>query len=397
MANQFRYLIVGGGVAGASAVEGIRLHDGDGLIALISKEDSLPYHRPDLSKGLWLGKATLSSLPLHDLAYYRSLGVHLFLDTTIIEINRRKKQVSDQAGNRYGYDKLLLATGGSPRILSFGQENMHYYRTIEDYRYVREAVRAHDEIVVLGGGFIGAELAASLSANNIQVTLVFPDPHLLPKILPAELAAFVTKYYRSKGVRIVAGDVPVAVKREESAVAVTTKSGKRVTGGAVIGAIGINLHTEMAKHAGLKVENGIAVNSLLQTSDPDIFAAGDVAHFPSTTLQKEIRIEHWDNAKAQGKRAGENMTGANLPYEYLPFFWSDLFDLGFEAVGDIDSRLTTYADWKKQFREGVVYYLDGGRVTGVLLWNVWERVDAARELVRSRKTFRSPEALKGSL
>jgi 3-phenylpropionate/trans-cinnamate dioxygenase ferredoxin reductase subunit len=397
MANQFRYIIVGGGAAGASAIEGIRLHDRDGLIALISKENVVPYYRPALSKGLWLGKSTLASIPLYDEAHYRSLGVHLLLDTTILEFNPRGKQITDKAGGHYTYDKLLLATGGSPRVLSFGQETVHYYRTLEDYRFLRDAVDVYEEVAILGGGFIGAELAAALAANNKKVTLVFPEQHLLPKVLPSDVAAFVTEYYSTKGVNVVAGDVPVAVRRERGVITVVTKSGRKLEAGVVIGAIGINLHTEMARHAGLKIENGIAVNSYLQTSDPNIFAAGDVAHFPSAPLQKTMRIEHWNNAEAQGKRAGENMAGGNTPYEYLPFFWSDLFDLGFEAVGDIDSRLMTFADWKEKFREGVVYYLNAGRVAGVLLWNVWDRVDAARELIAGRKTFRTLQALKGRL
>ena len=370
MANQFRYVIVGGGAAGAAAIEGIRLHDASGLIALISREQTPPYDRPSLSKGLWLGKTTLSTIFLHDEAYYKSRGGHLFLDTSIVEINPRKKQITDKDGAHYTYDKLLLATGGSPRTLSFGQEVVQYYRTLADYLTLKEAVETHDEVAILGGGFIGAELAAALVANGKKVTLVFPEQHLLPKVLSSDLAAFVTGYYREKGVSILSGDVPVAAQRAAGAVRVVTKSGTTLEAEVVVGAIGLNLHTEIAKRAGLRVENGITVNSNLQTSDPNIYAAGDIAHFPSKALQKETRIEHWDNAGAQGRLAGENMAGANKQYDYLPYFWSDLFDLAFEAVGDIDSRLKTFADWKEQFRKGVVYYLDAGRVTGVLLWNV---------------------------
>jgi len=189
----------------------------------------------------------------------------------------------------------------------------------------------------------------------------------------------------------------VKIDRAGGVVMVTTKSGKKYEGEAVVGAIGLNLHTEMARRSGLKVDMGVVVNSYLQSSDPNIYAAGDIALFPSKALDKNIRLEHWNNAETQGKLAGENMAGANVPYENVPYFWSDLFDLGFEAIGELDARLQTYADWKKQFREGVVYYLDKGRVVGVLLWNVWEKVEAARELIVRRKSFPHPEALKGRI
>jgi NADPH-dependent 2,4-dienoyl-CoA reductase/sulfur reductase-like enzyme len=147
----------------------------------------------------------------------------------------------------------------------------------------------------------------------------------------------------------------------------------------------------------VRVENGIAVNPFLQTSVPNIFAAGDVAFFPSKSLEKSIRIEHWNNAQSQGKHAGQNMAGANRPFDYLPYFYSDLFDLGFEAIGDLDSRSTTYADWREEFREGIVYYLDDGIVKGVLLWNVWGKVDNARALIDRKKQYRRTEDLKGKL
>jgi 3-phenylpropionate/trans-cinnamate dioxygenase ferredoxin reductase subunit len=145
------------------------------------------------------------------------------------------------------------------------------------------------------------------------------------------------------------------------------------------------------------VGDGIIVNEFLQTSDPSIYAAGDVAFFPSAALEKKVRIEHWDNARAQGVLAGENMAGAAKRFEYLPYFYSDLFDLGFEAVGDLDSRFNTFAEWREPFREGVIHYFDQGRVRGVLLWNVWEKVDAARALIRENIFYSNPHSVRGKL
>jgi len=397
MPRQFKYIIVGGGLAGASAVEGIRARDGSGSIVLFGKESRLPYHRPPLSKGLWLGKAQLSELPVHDDEFYKSHSVHLLLTTEIAEINPKQKHVADKTGARYNYDKLLIATGGAPRTLSFGERAVQYFRTADDYLSVRETAERSDEVIFIGGGFIGAELAAALSINKKKVTMIFPEQYLLQKIFPADLAEFVTDYFRKKGVTVLSGDIPTNAERSGGKSTVTTKSGKKISGDLTIGAIGLNLHTEMMKRAGLAIENGVKVNSFLQTSDPNIYAAGDVAFFPSRSLDKSLRIEHWDNARAQGEHAGGNMAGAEKPYEYLPYFWSDLFDFGFEAVGELDSGMKTFADWKKQFREGVVYYLDAGRIKGVLLWNVWEKVDAARGLIDQRKTYRRDEELKRRL
>ncbi|MEK9138823.1 MAG: FAD/NAD(P)-binding oxidoreductase, partial [Bacteroidota bacterium] len=240
-------------------------------------------------------------------------------------------------------------------------------------------------------------LAAALSVIGKQVTMIFPDRWVLQKVLPADLAEYVTRYYRDKGVTVISEDVPTNAVRSDGKTKVTTRSGKTITTDMTIAVIGLNLHLEMAKHAGLKVENGIVVNSLLQTSVSSVFAAGDVANFPAASLDKLIRIEHWNNAQAQGKHVGGNMAGASKPFDYLPYFYSDLFDLGFEAIGDLDSRLATYADWRVKFREGVVYYLDGGLVKGVLLWNVWGKVDEARELIDRKRYYKSSAELKGIL
>ena len=397
MAHQYKYIIVGGGLAGASAVEGIRSRDESGSIALFAKESRLPYDRPPLSKGLWSGKTTFDQLSVYPESFYSSRNVHVVLGCEVTEVDTRKNQIVDNAGHRYTYDKLLIATGGSPRRLSFGEGAIHYFRTADDYLELREETTLHDSFAVIGGGFIGGELTAALVSAGKKVTMLFPDKFILQKVLPADLARFVTEYYRSKGVTIMDGDVPTDAARAGGVITLKTREGKKVTADVALAAIGLNLHLEIAKRAGIKVENGIVVNALLQTSSPNVYAAGDVAFFPAKSLDKSIRIEHWNNAQSQGKHAGENMAGAGRPFDYLPFFYSDLFDLGFEAVGDLDSRLVTYADWHEEYREGVVYYLDSGCVKGVLLWNVWDKVDDARKLIERKKHYQHLEHLKGML
>ena len=397
MVSEFKYVIVGGGLAGASAIEGIRERDRSGTVALFGKENRLPYDRPPLSKGLWLGKSKLEDLSVHDNTFYESHGVQLYLNTEIKEIDPSKHQVLDQEGNLYTYDKLLIATGGSPRRLPFGENVLRYFRTVEDYLWLKRETERAEEFILIGGGFIGSELAAALTMNKKKVTMIFPDQTILAKLLPANLSAFVTEYYLSKGVTIFSDEHVVSAERSNNRTKVITKSGRHLSADVAIAAIGLDLHLEMAKRAGLNVENGIAVNNLLQTSDRDVYAAGDVAYFPASSLDEKIRVEHWNNAQAQGKHAGENMAGANKAFEYLPYFYSDLFDLGFEAVGKLDSRMKMFADWKEKFREGVVYYLDDGRVKGVLLWNVWDKLDAARTIINLKKVYTNTDELKGAL
>ena len=175
-----------------------------------------------------------------------------------------------------------------------------------------------------------------------------------------------------------------------------TKSGEKVEVDGIVAGIGIEPNVDLAKAAGLRVENGVVVDEFLRTDRHEIFAAGDVANFYNPALGKRLRVEHEDNANTMGTAAGRNMAGKDQPYHHLPFFYSDLFDLGYEAVGDLDGRMQTVEDWKEPFREGVVYYLRDGRVRGVLLWNVWEQVDNARKLIAEPGPFR-PQDLKGRL
>jgi 3-phenylpropionate/trans-cinnamate dioxygenase ferredoxin reductase subunit len=397
MAEQFQYIIIGGGLAGASAVEGIREKDQTGTIAMFVQEPHLPYDRPPLTKGLWTGKTKEAELLVHDDAFYRKQQVRIFRDTRIVKIDRKKKEVLDIPGNAYAYSRLLIATGGTPRMLPFGNGVVAYYRTWDDYRRLRQEAEHRSEFIVIGGGFIGTELAASLAMNGKKVTVLMPEDYLLARILPPGLGEYVMAYCREKGLDVVTGETLVAAEQRGERVVVTTKSGRTWEADTAIAAIGIDPQVDICRECGLAVNGGITVSRHLQTSDPAIFAAGDVASFPSPSLDEVVRIEHWDNARAMGKQAGRNMARAHEPYGYLPYFWTDIFDLGCEAIGKLDSRLATFCDWREENKEGVVYYLDDGRVKGVLLWNVWEKVDAARTLIDSKKTFHTPEALRGAI
>jgi 3-phenylpropionate/trans-cinnamate dioxygenase ferredoxin reductase subunit len=380
--TNYHYLIIGGGMAAAAAVDGIREVDPTGTIGMISAEQDPPYNRPPLSKGLW------KQTPLN--AIWRKTdepAVTLHLGRTVKEILPRRKCVVDDRSEFFGYKKLLLATGGKPRKLPFGDEHVIYYRTLADYRRLRGLAEKGRKFAVIGGGFIGSEIAASLASNGKDVVMIFPGKNIGERIFPAPLAAFVSDYYERKGVTLVPGEKVVGLDCRENQRVLKTASNHEIVVDGVVAGIGVEPDTQLARSIRLEIDDGIVVDGLLRTSEPDIFTAGDVAAFHSAVLGKRFRVEHEDNANTMGRAAGRNMAGAAEPYQHLPFFYSDLFDLGYEAVGELDSRLETVVDWKRPYEEGVVYYLQNKRVRGVLLWNVWEQVEAARHLIAEPGPF----------
>jgi 3-phenylpropionate/trans-cinnamate dioxygenase ferredoxin reductase subunit len=387
----YRYLIIGAGMAADAAVKGIRELDGAGSIGIVGQESHPPYARPPLSKKLWQGK------PLESIwRGTENLGVTLHSGRRAVALDAASREIRDDRGEVYRYDRLLLATSGSPRRFPFGGDEIIYFRTLDDYRRLRALSDAEGRFAVIGGGFIGSEIAAALAMNGREVMMLFPEAGIGSRVFPADLAAFLTGFYHEKGVDVLAGETVADIQQRGPMLAVMTGSGREITADGVVAGLGIILNTELAVQAGLPVDNGVTVDEFLQAGRPEIFAAGDVASFYNPALGKRIRVEHEDNAVVMGRQAGRNMAGAAEPYQHLPYFYSDLFEFGYEAVGELDSRLETVADWQEPYHKGVVYYLRDGRVRGVLLWNVWDQVDAARRLIAEPGPVR-PEELKGRI
>jgi NADPH-dependent 2,4-dienoyl-CoA reductase/sulfur reductase-like enzyme len=239
-------------------------------------------------------------------------------------------------------------------------------------------------------------MSAALAMNGLRVTMVFPEAGIGARLFPPDLASHLAEYYRDQDVEVRSGQAVAGIEGDGDERVVLLANRERLHAGAVIAGIGVLPNTRLAVEAGLDVDDGIRVNRRLQTSDPEIYAAGDVANFESPDLGQRMRVEHEDNANIMGDIAGRSMAGEPIQYDHLPYFYSDLFDLGYEAVGLVDSRLRMHADWIEPYRKGVVYYLDGGRVRGVLLWNVWDQVEHARSLIRQPGPF-DPEDLTGRL
>ncbi len=378
-----QYLIVGAGMAADGAVRGIRDLDPDGTIIVVGPESDPPYKRPMLSKGLWTGA------PLEKVwSNTEKKGAEIRLERTITKIDPDAHTATDDQGETYHYEKLLLATGSSPRDPGIGNGDVINFRSLEDYRRLRSVAEHGQRIGVIGGGFIGSELAASLTTNGKDVTLIFPEETISSRVFPSELGTYMTEYYREKGVTVLNGYKVASLSRQGDQLALEAKSDAgdqdwEIVVDGVVAGIGAVPNVELAKKAGLDIDNGVVVNEHLRSSHADIYAAGDIAAFWQPALSGRRRVEHEDNAKKTGRVAGKNMAGGDEVYDYLPLFYSDLFDMGYEAVGDVDTRNETFADWAEPNRKGVIYYLTDGKVRGVLLWNVWEKVDAARELIKA--------------
>ena len=344
MLNDYPYLIVGGGMTADAAARAIRETDPKAPIGLIGAEAHPPYNRPPLSKALWKGEPEDSIWRGTDQA-----RVDLVLGRRVTAIDPAARTVTDHTGAVFRFGKLLLATGGTPRRLPLATDQVIYYRTYDDYRRLRELARHDLRFAVIGGGFIGSEIAAALRLQGRTVTMLVPAPGLGARVFPADLSGFLVDFYRGKGVEMRTGEGLAGLEHRGGKVVVKTTTAKEFTADVLVAGLGIVPSVETAEQAGLRVDNGIVVDEWLRTNHPDISAAGDVANFPSAALGRHVRVEHEDAA-----------------------------------------------DWKEPFREGVVYYLADGRVRGVLLWNTWGQVDHARALIAQPGPFR-PADLKGRL
>jgi 3-phenylpropionate/trans-cinnamate dioxygenase ferredoxin reductase subunit len=391
--SDYGYIIVGGGMTADAAAKGVREVDKSGNIAIFSEERELPYNRPPLSKSLWKGESVDSiwRATEKDLKEQR---IDFFRSTAVVTIDVSSKTVKTSDEKLYRYEKLLLATGGKARRFPFGGDSPVYLRTLEDYTRLRTLSDRFSDFVVIGGGFIGSEIAAALAMNGKKVTIVFPDGGIGARVYPRGLSSFLNSYYEEKNVNVISDGSVVGIEDSNGRLSVKLGKGGTVLADAVVAGLGIVPNVELAKKAGITTDNGIIVDEYLRTKKPDIFAAGDVANFHSQALDMRMRVEHEDNANTMGKIAGHNLAGKMEPYHHIPFFYSDLFNLGYEAVGELDSSLEIFEDWNEAYKKGVVYYLRDGRVRGVLLWNTWGKVEDARELIISRKKF-PPGSLKG--
>jgi 3-phenylpropionate/trans-cinnamate dioxygenase ferredoxin reductase subunit len=378
------FVIVGGGLAGAKAAEALRGGGFDGTISLIGEEGHLPYERPPLSKDYLAGKADRASVFVHDQAWYHQQEVDLRLGNPATAIDRAARQVLLADGARLPYDKLLIATGARPRRLA-DASGAHYLRTIDDSDRLKEILATGTHLAVIGGGWIGLEVAAAACQAGLQVTVLESLELPLVRVLGPQMAQVFADLHRSAGVDLRLGvRIQEILQRGDKATGVRLDDGTTIGADAVLVGIGATPNTGLAADAGLEVSNGIVTTASLRTSDPDIFAAGDVASAFHPVLGEHVRVEHWANALKQPAVAAAAMLGQDVSYEELPYFYTDQYDLGMEYVGHVSGgydQVVVRGDLKA--RQFIAFWLKDGRVKAGMNVNIWDVADSVKALIRS--------------
>lgn len=371
------YVIAGGGLAAAKAAEALREQGYDGRLVLAGAEPHLPYERPPLSKSYLQGKSERDKIFVHDAAWYAEQQVEVLTGTSVTAVDRAAHQVTLSDGARLDYAKLLLATGATPRRLP---GDALYLRSVDDSERIRDVLAGASRVVIIGAGWIGLEVAAAARAAGVEVTLLESDGAPLLRVLGPRLGAAFADLHRDHGV-----DLRLGVKVEEIAGGVRLADGTRVEADAVIAGIGVEPDTRLAVAAGLKVDDGVVVDASLRTSDPDVFAAGDVARAYHPLLGTHIRVEHWANALNQPAVAAAAMLDREASYDRLPYFYTDQYDLGMEYTGYVRpgeaDDVVIRGDLAS--REYIAFWLAEGRVVAGMNVNVWDVTDDIKTLIRA--------------
>ena len=389
MTDPESFVIIGGGLAGANTAAALRDQGCDAPITLIAAEAHRPYERPPLSKDLLTGSAERESVFVHPADWYAEHDVDLRTGVTVEAIDRDGRTVSLADGSTVAYDKLVLATGARPRSLPLpgaDAEGVYLLRTLDDCEALTSLFKSAKRLVVIGAGWIGLEVTAAARGAGVEVTVVESAELPLLRVLGPEIAGVFADLHRQHGVDFRFGASPAEITTAGGkANGVRLEDGTVIEADAVLVGVGVVPNVELAEKAGLEVDNGVVVDAALRTSDPDIFAVGDVARAFHPFLDQHIRVEHWANAKKQPATAAAAMLGNHASYEDLPYFFTDQYDLGMEYVGYVEpgeyDDVVVRGDLGK--REFVAFWMKDGKVLAGMNVNVWDVADAIKALIRA--------------
>lgn len=336
--NESRFVIAGGGmVAGYAAKQLVELGLKPGELAILSADSSIPYERPPLSKGLLAGKETEDAIRINPDDFYRKHQIEVMLTSDISGVDPRRKRIMLKSGDEFGFNKLVVATGARPRTLTIPGaklQNLYYLRSLEDSKAIRRTAETVKRAVVIGGGFIGMEVTAVLAQKGIEITMVLTEDRIWKRLFSPGMSGFFEAYYEAHGVRF-AKNAQVTELRGDGAVSsAVLADGQAIPCEMVVAGIGVRPATEMLANSGLEIGDGVLVNEYLEASEPDVFAAGDVANYLDLIFGKRRRVEHWDNAVSQGQYCARALMGDRTPFKHVPYFFSDVFDLSYEYWGD---------------------------------------------------------------
>jgi 3-phenylpropionate/trans-cinnamate dioxygenase ferredoxin reductase subunit len=396
--SEQRFVIVGASLAGVKAAETLREEGFSGSVVMLDHSHDLPYDRPPLSKGALLGSESYDSAILRPAQWYADHDIDLRLGLSVWRLDLSAHQVYVHGQDTLSYDKLLLATGSSVRTLAVpgaDAEGVHYLRTLEDSQRLYKRFADRPAVVVVGGGWIGLEVAAAARTHGASVTLVEPQPTPLYAVLGPEVGQVYADLHTAHGVDLRVGDGLQEILTESGQVSgVLTTSGDRVPADMVVIGVGVTPNVELAEQAGLEVENGVLCDQALCTSHPDVYAAGDIAHWFNPLLGRRVRVEHWANAHDGGQAAARAMLGQETVYDVVPFFFSDQYDTGMEYAGYVPRGVepTVVLRGDVAAREFMAFWLDDGRLLAGMHMNVWDTIDDVQNLIRAGERL-DPERL----
>ena len=386
MTSSTTFVIVGAGLAGAKAAQALREEGYEGAIVLLGAEPERPYERPPLSKEHLRGETGRDKVYVHDERFYDDHAIELRTATPVESVDVHGAEVVTARGERVRYDRLLLATGARPRRLSLpgaDLEGIHELRTLEDCAALRERLQPGARLAVIGAGWIGAEVAASARQKGLEVTVIEPASMPLERVLGAEIGAIYRDLHAEHGVRMLLSRGVESFEGQGAIAAVCTDDGERIECDFAVVGVGVTPRSEIARRAGIAIANGIAVDEYLQTSVPGVFAAGDVADARHPFYERSIRVEHWANALNQGPAAARNMLGAQVPYDRIPYFFSDQYDVGMEYRGHATTWDEVVVRGDPATREFIAFWLRDGRVRAGMNVNVWDVSDDIQALIRA--------------
>ena len=374
--RNYESIILGGGmVAGYAAKEAVEGGLRAGQLAIVSTDEALPYERPPLSKSFLAGKDTEQSVLINDEKFYREHGIDVHLNTPIQKIDLAGKKLVAKSGDEFRFQKLVLATGARVRKLTVpGADRGHvlYLRSLADSARLRDALKNAKKVAVVGASFIGMEVASQSAQQKRETTMVFPQDRVWKSFFTPEMSLFFEKYYQERGVRLVRGAEVKGIG--ENSVSLST--GATIDADLVVAGVGVTPVTDIAESAGLQTENGIMVNEFLEASAAGVYAAGDVARFQDALSRKRRRLEHWDNAVKQGQHIARALSGERKPFENIPYFFSDVFDLSYEFWGDTEGAERTEYKGDVNSSSFSTWWFKGDRVIAAFVMN---RPDAERE------------------
>jgi 3-phenylpropionate/trans-cinnamate dioxygenase ferredoxin reductase component len=387
MTSDPTFVIVGASLTGAKAAETLREEGFDGRIVLVGAEAERPYERPPLSKDYLRGEAEREKVYVHPQGYYAEHDIELRLGRAAVSLNTAGSELALDDGERLRYDRLLLATGAEPRRLTIpgaGLDGVLYLRSVAECDDLRERLDAGGSVVVIGAGWIGAEVAASARQRGLEVTVIDPLSVPLERVLGTEVGGIYRDVHVEHGVQMLMGTGVEAFEGTTAVERVQTSDGRELACDFVVVGVGVQPRTQLAAQAGLAVDNGILVDEHLQTSVPGVFAAGDVANAHHPFYGERIRVEHWANALHQGPVAARAMLGQSAVYDRLPYFFSDQYDVGMEYAGFARTWDRVVFRGDPATREFIAFWLVGDRVVAGMNLNVWDVTDSIQRVITER-------------